>query len=136
MTSTAGKRDATPLERDATPLAVLTMLLLAGCATTRGYEGPRLPASERAIVRADPAFSAGLPVQLRLRQVDGRDIPLSSSAAELAPGAHQLLVDCRVAESGRTRRFVVEADLAAGGEYRLVATATAQNCEAVELQRR
>lgn len=110
-------------------------LLLAGCVTTRVYDGPPLPASERAIVRADPAVSAGLPVQVRLRQVDGRDISLQTSAVELAPGTHELLVDCRVAESGAVGRFDLEVELAAGAEYRLVATATGRNCEAVRLIR-
>jgi hypothetical protein len=111
------------------------MTLSAGCVTTRIYDGPPLPASERAIVRADPAISAGLPVQLRLRQVDGHGISFGASAVELPPGVHELLVDCRVTESGSVRRFVVEAELAAGGEYRLVATTTARNCEAVEVIR-
>ncbi len=115
--------------------ALLMAVLLTGCVTTRGYDGPPLPVSERAIVRADPAFSAGLPVQLRLRQVDGRDIPLQTSAVELAPGAHALLVDCRVAESGAVARFDLEVELAADAEYRLVATATVRNCEAVQLIR-
>jgi len=84
-------------------------------------------------VRADPVVSAGLPVQLRLRQVDGREIGLSSSAVELAPGAHTFLVDCRVEESGAVNRFVVEEELEPGGRYRLVANASARNCEAVEL---
>ncbi|HXV40214.1 MAG TPA: hypothetical protein VD701_04540 [Steroidobacteraceae bacterium] len=110
-------------------------LLVASCVTTRVYDGPKLPASERAIVRADPAVSAGLPVQVRLRQVDGRDLPLQTSAVELAPGAHQLLVDCRVAESGAVGRFDLEVELVAGAEYRLVATATVRNCEAVQLIR-
>ena len=123
-------------ERDATPLVPLVVaVLLAGCVTTRGYDGPPLPASERAIVRADPVVSAGLPVQVRLRQVDGRDISLQTSAVELAPGAHELLVDCRVAESGAVARFDMEVELAAGAEYRLVATATVRNCEAVQLIR-
>lgn len=149
------ERDATPLRKGTHPFvstmvmrsrrlrervrplccALLGAALVAGCATTRGYEGPPLPASERAIVRADPAVSAGLPVALRLRQVDGRDISLGSSAVELPPGAHELLVDCRVSESGSVRRFVVAVELAAGADYRLVATATARNCEAVELIR-
>jgi hypothetical protein len=107
--------------------------LLAGCATERAYEGPPLSAEERAIVRADPVVSAGLPVQIRLRRVDGRELGLAASSVELPPGSHVLLVDCRVAESGSVRRFTVEADLAAGGRYRLVANATARNCEAVEL---
>mgnify|MGYP003457584638 CR=1 FL=1 len=103
------------------------------CATERLYEGPPLPAADRAIVRADPVVSAGLPVQMRLRSVDGREVGLSASKVELAPGKHVLLVDCRVAESGSVRRFTVEADLEAGGRYRLVANATARNCEAVRL---
>lgn len=110
--------------------------ICAACATQRVYPGPALPADERVIVRADPAFSAGLPVQLRLRQAGGRKIPLHASAVELPPGRHSLLVDCRVLASGATRRFVVEAELEAGAEYRVVATASARNCDAVELVRR
>jgi hypothetical protein len=113
--------------------ALLSLAALASCATERLYEGPPLPKSERAIVRADPVVSAGLPVQLRLRQVDGRAIALSSSAVELAPGAHSFLVDCRVEESGSVNRFVVEEELIPGGRYRFVAKASTRNCEAVEL---
>ncbi len=112
---------------------LLAAVLCTACATDRLYDGPPLPAAERAIVRADPVVSAGLPVQLRLRGVDGREVGLTASKVELAPGKHTLLVDCRVAESGSLRRFTVEAELAAGGRYRLVANATARNCEAVEL---
>ncbi len=125
VTRLRGKMGASPL------LVVATMV--AGCATERLYDGPPLPADERAIVRADPVVSAGLPVQLRLRLVDGREVGLTASKAELAPGAHALLVDCRVAESGSVRRFTVEAELEPGGHYRLVARASPRNCEAVEL---
>jgi hypothetical protein len=72
---------------------------------------------------------------VRLRQADGRDIPLQANAVELAPGAHELLVDCRVAESGAVARFDLDVELAAGAAYRLVATATVRNCEAVQLIR-
>ena len=113
--------------------ALLPALLSAACATERLYEGPRLPADERAIVRADPVVSAGLPVQLRLRQVDDREVGLGASKVELPPGRHALVVDCRVAESGSVRRFRVEEELLAGGRYRLVANTSARNCEAVEL---
>ncbi len=94
---------------------------------------PALPRDASAIVRADPAFSAGLPVQVRLRKAGERKIAFHASAVELPPGHHSLLVDCRVLESGVTRRFVVEADLEAGREYRLVARASTRNCDAVEL---
>jgi hypothetical protein len=108
-------------------------LLLCGCATERAYPGPDLPPDQRAVVRADPALSAGLPVTVRLRQVDGREVPLTASRVELAPGAHELLVDCRVRESGALARFSLAVEVEAGGSYRLVAEATARNCEAVRL---
>lgn len=117
--------------RPGTILAVAA--LLAGCATVRLYDGPPLAPDERAIVRADPAVSAGLPVQVRLRRVNDREVRISANRVELPPGKHQILVDCRVEESGSVRRFTVEADLEAGGRYRLVANASARNCEAVAL---
>ena len=113
----------------------LAAVALAACTTQRLYEGPRLSDSERAIVRADPVVSAGLPVSIRLRRVDTRDVALSSHSVALAPGAHSFLVDCRVEESGSVRRFVVEGEVEAGGRYRLVANASTRNCEAVELIR-
>lgn len=121
-----------PFFRGLSPLVVIAAAC-AGCATERAYPGPELPPAERAVVRADPALSAGLPVTVRLRQVDGRDVPLSASRVELAPGAHQLLVDCRVRESGAQARFALAVEVEAGGSYRLVAEATARNCEAVRL---
>ncbi|HEY7739191.1 MAG TPA: hypothetical protein VIB01_01115 [Steroidobacteraceae bacterium] len=114
------------------PVAIVAAFL-AGCATERAYPGPELPPAQRAVVRADPALSAGLPVTVRLRQVDGRDVPLSAARVELAPGAHRLLVDCRVRESGAQARFALAVEVEAGGSYRLVAEATARNCEAVRL---
>ena len=66
---------------------LVLMATVAGCATERAYDGPPLPAGERAIVRADPVVSAGLPVQLRIRRVDGREIGLSASKVELPAAA-------------------------------------------------
>ena len=114
-------------------LILLTVAATAACTTERVYPGSGSSPQDNAIVRADPAFSAGLPVQVRLRKAGDRRISLRASAIELPPGRHSLLVDCRVQESGVTRRFVVGADLEAGHEYRLVARATARNCDAVEL---
>ena len=115
------------------PFFPVVAALLVGCATERAYDGPALPAGERATVRADPVVSAGLPVQLRIRSVDGREVGISASKVELPPGKHSLVVDCRVAETGAVRRFTLEEELDAGGRYRLVANATARNCEAVAL---
>ena len=115
---------------------LLAALAGTACATERAYPGPALAPGERAIVHADPVFSAGLPVQLRLRRAGDRAVPLRASSVELPPGRQSLLVDCRVLESDATRRFVVEAELEAGAEYHLVAQASARNCEAVDLVRR
>ena len=117
-------------------IMALAALACTACATERAYPGPALPPSDRAIVYADPVFSAGLPVQLRLRRAGDHEVPLRASSVELPPGPQTLLVDCRVRESNATRRFVVEAELEAGAEYRLVAQASARNCDAVELVRR
>lgn len=114
-------------------MILVVAALCAACTTERAYEGPPLPAGERAIVRADPIVSAGLPVQIRIRQVDGREVGLSATKVELPPGKHALVVDCRVAESGSVRRFTLEEELDAGGRYRVVADTTARNCEAVAL---
>jgi len=114
-------------------LPACAAMMLSACATERAYEGPPLPAQERAIVRANPVVSAGLPVQIRIRRADGRDVGVTASKVELPPGRHSLVVDCRVTESGSVRRFTVAADLEAGRRYRLVANTTARNCEAVEL---
>jgi hypothetical protein len=112
---------------------MLLAALVAGCATARPYAGPPLPAGEGAVVRADPAVSAGLPVAIRIRSVNGRDVGVAASKVELPPGTHRLVVDCRVAETGSVRRFTVTQALERGGRYRLVAEASARNCEAVRL---
>jgi hypothetical protein len=52
------------------------------------------------------------------------------------PGGTCFVVDCRLAETGSTTRFALEAEVEAGGQYRLEAEATAVGCERVELRRR
>jgi hypothetical protein len=111
----------------------LLAAVLAGCGTARLHDGPPLAPEDRAVVRADPALSAGLPVQVRLRRVDDREIGISTNRVELPPGKHVFLVDCRVEASGSVRRFTVEGEVEAGGRYRLVANASPRNCEAVAL---
>jgi hypothetical protein len=103
-------------------LLVLVALLAAGCTTERLYDGEPPPAGQTAIVRADPVVNAGLPVQVRIRRVNGRDV-----------GRHEILVDCRIAETGSVRRFTVAAALEPGRRYRLAAETSARNCEAVQL---
>jgi len=108
--------------------------LQAGCGTLQAYEGARLPAGERAVVHADPSVSAGLPVEVILRKVDDFEVPVSRTSVELRPGAHRFIVDCRVPEAGVVTRFVIDAEIAPGGRYRLVADATARGCRSVELR--
>lgn len=115
------------------PLLLAFAAVLAGCATMR------LPDTQgvgTAQVSGDPAFSAGLPVQVLLRQVDGRRVDVRYSSIEIPAGRHQLLVDCRVAESGSTTRHALDVELFAGVRYRLVAVASTRSCEGVELESR
>jgi hypothetical protein len=104
------------------------------CGSLQAYEGARLPAGERALVRADPAVSAGLPVEVILRKVDGYEVPVSRTSVELAPGVHRFVVDCRVPEAGVVTRFVIDAEVEAGASYRLEADATARGCREVVLR--
>jgi uncharacterized lipoprotein len=116
------------------PLLAAAMAVTAACGSLQAYEGARLPADERAVVRADPAVSAGLPVEVILRKVDGYEVPVSRTSVELPAGAHRLVVDCRVPEAGVVTRFVIDAELEAGGSYRLVADASARGCREVVLR--
>ncbi|KPK03510.1 MAG: hypothetical protein AMJ64_15490 [Betaproteobacteria bacterium SG8_39] len=112
------------------PLAVL----LAACGSLKAYEGERLAAGDRAIVRADPSMSAGLPVEVILRRVDAYEVPVSKAAVELEPGWHSFIVDCRVPEAGVVTRFVIDGEVSAGGSYRLEANATSRGCREVVLR--
>lgn len=109
---------------------------LTGCGSFQAYEGPRLPSAARALIHADPAFSAGLPVQVILRKVDDREVPVNRATVAVEPGRRQLIVDCRHAETGASTRFVIDAEVAAGTAYRLEAEATGRGCVAVTLRPR
>ncbi len=115
------------------PIVLFVALIISGCAT---YRLSGVPGTVAARVTADPVISAGLPVRVVLRQVDGRPVDLRYSSADLPPGRHEFLVDCRVAESGSDSRHVVTAELEPGGRYRFVGVATSRRCETVELRPR
>jgi len=116
------------------PLLVAAASVSVACGSLQAYEGARLPAGERAVVRADPAVSAGLPVEVILRKVDDYDVPVSKTSVELPAGAHRFVVDCRVPEAGVVTRFVIDGELEAGVSYRLVADATTRGCREVVLR--
>jgi len=96
-------------------------LVLTGCMTQQGYEGPKLPADQVAHITGDLRVTAGSPLSLILRQVDGNTLSAGQSAVEVLPGKHELLVDCQVAETKSTSRHAITVEVYAGEKYRLVA---------------
>jgi hypothetical protein len=117
-------------------LGLLLGVLLGGCAGTAGYAGPRRPGSEVAVIRADLPVSAGLPVSLRLRQVDAQTLPFTTWRVEVLPGQHELLVDCLTRAPDRTQRFRLPVSVEPGGRHHLVAQmgTPAEGCTGVVLE--
>lgn len=113
------------------------LVALGACTAVQTYEGERREREEVARVSGDLPFSAGAPVSVILRQVDGRRLKLGESTVELLPGEHQLLVDCRVAETNDISRHVLEVDVSAGRQYRLVAELAPglRECSTVTVER-
>jgi hypothetical protein len=108
-------------------------LMLQGCMTLKGYEGPRLPFGEVAHVQGDYKMRAGAPVSVLLRQVDGLAVDIRFSSVDLLPGRHSLLVDCSIgdASGGRHR---LEVDLAAGRRYVIVTETGPGNRECTDVR--
>ena len=108
----------------------------SACLTASLYEGEKRSRDEVARISGDPRFTAGTPVTVILRQVDGQAINVSQSSVELLPGTHKLLVDCRIAETNSVTRHTIDADVSAGTSYRLVAETGPglRECTAVHLE--
>jgi hypothetical protein len=102
-------------------LLAAAAMTLGACATGQSYEGERLAADEVAKIIGDLRVTAGAPVSVILRKVDDYQLSLGENAVEVLPGKHQLLVDCRIAETASVTRLNVEAEVYAGERYRLVA---------------
>ncbi len=113
--------------------AAMVSLLLEGCMTLKGYEGPRLPLNEVARVQGDYKMRAGAPVSLLLRQVDGLTVDVRFSEVDLLPGQHSLLIDCVLTE-GAGGRHRLEVDLAAGRRYVIVAETGPGNRECTDVR--
>jgi hypothetical protein len=93
----------------------------SGCFTASLYEGEKRGRDEVARISGDPRVTAGTPVTVILRQVDGHSLSIGQSSVDVLPGTHTLLVDCRIAETSSTTRHTIEAEVSAGSSYRLVA---------------
>ena len=111
-------------------------VLSGGCTTVQMYDGERRDRDEVARIQGDYRVTAGAPVSVILRQVDGRTLGVGESAVEVLPGSHKLLVDCRIAETDSVSRHLVDAETSAGRRYRLAAETSPglRECTAVHLQ--
>lgn len=100
-------------------LLAIGAVLAGGCMSVQLYDGPKRDRDEVARVTGDPVVTAGSPVTVVLRQVDGRDIGLTQTSVELLEGEHTLLVDCRIAETKAVSRHSLEVEVYGGRKYRL-----------------
>jgi CRISPR/Cas system-associated exonuclease Cas4 (RecB family) len=89
--------------------------------TAQTYEGPPLARDEVAHISGDSRITAGAPISVVLRQIDGRTLGIGQSSVDVLPGKHSLLVDCRIQETESITRHAIEQDFFAGRRYRLVA---------------
>lgn len=120
-------------------LAALLLASLAGCATYAGYDAATPPPpGQAATIDGDPRFSAGLPLVVTIRKIDGRTVGAQYSRVTVAEGKHALLVDCTLAATRTTTRHELEVEVEPGGHYRLVAESAPGNrrCGAVRLEAR
>lgn len=116
--------------------AIILLAVCGGCMTVQIYDGSRRDSDEVARISGDPRLSAGVPLSLILRQVDERTLGFGENSAEVLPGPHTLLVDCRIEETASVTRHSIEAEVFAGGRYKLVAEAGPglRECTAVHLE--
>ena len=115
---------------------VVTLLSIGGCMTAQNYDGPQLPRDEVARISGDFRISAGAPISVILRQVDGRTLSAGANAVDVLPGEHTLLVDCKIAETASINRHSLKVDVVPGARYRLVAETAPglRECSAVHLE--
>lgn len=116
-------------------LCIGLLSLCSACVSLQAYEGEKRPSSEVARISGDLRVTAGSPISVLLRQVDGHTLNLSENGVDVLPGTHQLLVDCTIRETSRTSRHTIDADVYAGRRYKLVAQTAEgmRECSGVEL---
>jgi hypothetical protein len=110
--------------------------VLSGCMTVQTYEGPHRGADEVARISGDLPITAGAPISVILREVDGHVLNVSQTNVEVLPGEHRFLVDCRIAETKKTSRHSIESEVFAGRRYRLKAETGPglRECTAIRLE--
>jgi hypothetical protein len=117
-------------------LLAIAALLASGCMSVQLYEGPKRARDEVARITGDPVITAGSPVTVVLRQVDGRDLGVAQTSVEVLEGKHNLLVDCRIAETSAVSRHMLEVEVFGGRNYRLRAETgpALRECTGVRLE--
>lgn len=103
---------------------VMGTLLCSGCATVNLADDDETTPDALARIMGDYRVTAGLPVTVTLRSVDGKALKFWQYAADVSSGKHRLLVDCHVVASDKLSRHEMNVDVHAGERYRLVATAS------------
>jgi len=112
---------------------MLGALLCGGCATVNLSDDGETAKDALAHIRGDYRVTAGLPVTVTLRSVDGKALKFWQSAADVSSGKHRLLVDCRVAAAEKLSRHELNVDVHAGEHYYFTAEASPhQGCTEVK----
>ena len=93
--------------------------LCGGCLSTQLYDGAKRDRNEVARITGDPVITAGSPITVVLRRVDGHDINIAQTSVEVLEGEHELLVDCRLAENKSVSRHALKVTVYGGRKYRL-----------------
>jgi len=109
------------------------LFLTAACASV--YVGESQDPQLSSEISGDFKLRFTSPVNVYLRKVDETELGVFASSAHVAPGDHQLLVDCKLEESGSLSRFDLTVTTVAGSNYRLRAKLADgnQSCSGVEL---
>lgn len=103
---------------------LIIMLLCSGCATVNLSEDGEKAKDALAHIRGNYRVTAGLPVTVTLRSVDGIALKFWQSGADVSSGKHRLLVDCRVAAAEKLSRHELNVDVHAGDYYYFEAEAS------------
>ena len=109
--------------------------VLSGCVAVHAGGMSSKATDTLARVSGDYRVSAGAPVSVYLRSIDGRSLQFWQHAADVEAGSHRLLVDCAVAATKKLTRYELNVTLNAGVKYSLRAEATPQHgCTQVSIE--